>query len=130
MGQIRLIFPEYTPHDEEHHLEHLFHLADRVLERKRLEKMNSAELFLLAVGIYGHDWGMSVSNNEKHFIITGELQDELGNRDLWVLSDDVNQFKDYIRKENIDDLEEGWSKYVRITHACRSAEKVRRYLSL
>jgi hypothetical protein len=44
-----------------------------------------------------------------------------------VLSDDVNQFKDYIRKENIDDLEEGWSKYVRITHACRSAEKVRRY---
>jgi len=59
MSYIQLIFPEYTPHDEKHHLEHLFHLADKVLERKRLEKMNSAELFLLAVGIYGHDWGMS-----------------------------------------------------------------------
>jgi len=70
---------------------------------------------------------MSVSNHEKHFIITGELDDEKNSENLWTLSDDVSQFKDFTQNENSDDLDEIWSKYVRKTHAYRSAEKVRRY---
>ncbi len=30
-NHIKLLFPEYTPHDEEYHLRLLFQLADRIL---------------------------------------------------------------------------------------------------
>jgi hypothetical protein len=29
--QINVLFPEYTPHDEQYHLKRLFHVADTVL---------------------------------------------------------------------------------------------------
>lgn len=68
--QINYLFPEYTPHDEEYHLRHLFYLTDKMLGDDRLRLMNTAELFILAIGLYGHDWGMSVSNAEKDYITT------------------------------------------------------------
>ena len=63
--QINELFPEYTPHDEQYHLTKLFHVADTVLGRERIEAMNPAELFVLAVALYGHDWGMAVSEQES-----------------------------------------------------------------
>jgi hypothetical protein len=74
--QISLLFPEYTPHDEEYHLCKLFHVASQVLGRDRLEAMNSAELFVLAVSLYGHDWGMAVNEVEKEFILSGKTSDD------------------------------------------------------
>src|SRR6267378_5157976 len=56
---INQLFPEYTPHDEEYHLSRLFHVADILIEAKRYENMNASELFVLACGLYGHDWGMA-----------------------------------------------------------------------
>jgi hypothetical protein len=70
--QINVLFAEYTPHDEQYHLKRLFHVACTVLGREQLEEMNSAELFVLAVALYGHDWGMAVSDPEKQYILTGE----------------------------------------------------------
>ena len=68
---INILFPEYTPHDDQYHLKTLFHVADTILGNQQLESMNSAELFILACSIYGHDWGMAVSDSEKHYIVTG-----------------------------------------------------------
>ena len=73
---IKLLFPEYTPHDEEYHLRPLFHLADRILGRRLLSELNATELFLLACALYGHDWGMAVSNPEKIHISTGKPPDD------------------------------------------------------
>src|SRR6186997_32043 len=73
-GEVRFInelFPEYTPHDEEYHLSRLFHVADTLIEASRYEDMNVTELFVLACGLYGHDWGMAVSNAEKDYIVSG-----------------------------------------------------------
>jgi hypothetical protein len=70
--QINELFPEYTPHDDKYHLEPLFHIADTLLGKDLMQKMNSAELLLVAVGLYGHDWGMAVSKDEKEFILTAK----------------------------------------------------------
>src|SRR5258705_13333710 len=75
-GEVRFInelFPEYTPHDEEYHLTRLFHVADTLVELHRYENMNATELFILACGLYGHDWGMAVSAPEKDYITSGIL---------------------------------------------------------
>ena len=72
-GEVRFInqlFPEYTPHDEEYHLSRLFHVADTLIGLERYDSMNVTELFVLACGLYGHDWGMAVSEAEKEYIIS------------------------------------------------------------
>lgn len=52
---INQLFPEYTPHDEHYHLSRLFHVASKLLTQQKLAEMNSAELFVLSCGLYGHD---------------------------------------------------------------------------
>lgn len=134
--QINELFPEYTPHDENYHLSRLFHVADTLLTKERYEAMNSSELFLLALGLYGHDWGMAVSAKEKNFIITGKTEQGTNNDDLWILKDERLRFSRFLRDNKmdiskiakIDDIDISlWREYVRRTHAERSGEKVRRY---
>lgn len=67
--QINQLFPEYTPHDEEYHLTRLFHVADTILSENSLNDMNTVELYILAISLYGHDWGMAVCQDEKNTII-------------------------------------------------------------
>jgi len=133
-GEVRYInalFPEYTPHDEEYHLTRLFHVADTVLGTDRLEEMNSAELFVLAVGLYGHDWGMAVSEPEKQFILTGAGPENTNSGDLWILPDEGERLarfrRDHQLSPDADTPIERWREYVRTTHAFRSAERVRRF---
>ena len=137
-GQINKLFPEYTPHDEEYHFKHLFHVADRVLGRKRLEAMNSAELFVLAISFYGHDWGMAVSEQEKQYILNNELSDGTNVEDLWILSDERDRLIQFTKKQNLkmnsdDHFEqfpiEMWREYVRQTHALRSSERIKKFFS-
>ena len=71
IGNIRLLFPQYTPHDEQYHLQPLFHLASKLLGKRLLQELNATELFLLACALYGHDWGMAVSDSEKRDIVIG-----------------------------------------------------------
>src|SRR6266446_6142670 len=53
-GEMKVLFPQFTPHDEEHHLARLFGIADKLLGIARYERMTPAELFLLACGLYAH----------------------------------------------------------------------------
>jgi len=134
--RINELFPEYTPHDEKYHLKRLFHVADTVLGQDRLEAMNSAELFVLAVGLYGHDWGMAVSRAEKELITTNVRPEGIQDTDIWLLPDERVRFEKFVRENGLsldengavrDITDELWREYVRQTHADRSGERVRRY---
>jgi len=130
--QINLLFPEYTPHEEHYHLKKLFHVADTVLGEDRIDAMNSAELFLLALSLYGHDWGMAVNEVEKQYILTGQIADGSRKEDLWILHDEPARFAEYAKKQRLqvgsDQIPiEAWREYVRQTHAQRSGERVRRF---
>ena len=136
-GEVRHInqlFPEYTPHDEQFHLSRLFHVADTVLGKDLIEEMNSAELLVLAVGLYGHDWGMAVSEAEKEFILTGEVPEGVGRDDFCLLPDESERLLRFARDTRAQLDEDGrpsrmpiesWREYVRQTHADRSGERVR-----
>ena len=131
--QINLLFPEYTPHDEEYHLSRIFHVASLVLGRDRLEGMNSAELFILAISLYGHDWGMAVSESEKDVILSKSKPSS--SSELWILPDERQRLSRFLkdRGQKLDNNEnnvsrETWREYIRQTHAFRSSERVRRYL--
>lgn len=133
--QINKLFPEYTPHDEQYHIRNLFNIADRVLGKDRLEEMHSAELFVLAVALYGHDWGMAVSDVERQYILTGDLLE--GNaEDLWILPDECQRFSKFAHEKMLETDADGsfgeisieiWREYVRQTHAFRSGERVRKF---
>lgn len=134
--QINHLFPEFTPHDEEYHLKRLFHVADTILDESLIGAMNSTELFVLAISLYGHDWGMAVSRDEKEYIITGRVPEGKSPDDLWILIDDHSRFAKFARdnklnldgKCRVEDIPiELWRDYVRETHALRSAERVRRF---
>ena len=129
---IPLIFPEYTPHDEPNHLGRLFDLADRMLGDAVVDNLNRAELFVLCACLYGHDWGMAVSKDERDFITKGLSPD---NRDFWTLPDEDNRLRLFIADRGLDydDIRANglpdplWADYVRETHPFRSGERVRHY---
>ena len=90
MDQINLLFPEYTPHNEKYHLKNLFNIADNLLEEPIIEKLNVVELFLLTISLYGHDWGMAVSEKEKACIIsagTKIITRDLGNKQIFYIKE-------------------------------------------
>jgi hypothetical protein len=134
--QINELFPEYTPHDEQYHLRRLFNVADTIIGKERLEAMNSTELFILAIGLYGHDWGMAVSEQEKQYILTNELPKEEKAEDLWILPDERLRLSQFAHKQRLPIDSNGsikeipiemWREYIRETHADRSGERVRRF---
>ena len=71
ISQTKVLFPEFTPHDEALHVGKLFQLADKFFGRHIYRNMNVSELFLLAAALYAHDWGMAVGNDEKEFLRNG-----------------------------------------------------------
>jgi len=97
VSHINVLFPEFTPHDEKNHLTPLLHVADKVLTRTRYEKMNVVELFLLAVGLYGHDWGMAVSGPEREYITSPEMK-ITENPDLLFLPNEQVSFKSFAKQ--------------------------------
>ena len=134
--QINELFPEYTPHDADYHLKHLFNVADRVLGDHLLDEMNCEELFLLAVGLYAHDWGMAMSRDEKDRITappaptSGPHSADPGHRE------ETTDFQTFVREHHLKPDAEGgyasiglelWREYVRETHAARSARRVREF---
>src|SRR5208282_3574293 len=71
---VRDTFPEFTPHDEKHHLSHLFHIADDIIG-EGYKNFSFSELYLLIAGIYGHDWGMAISKESKKYILNQSLSE-------------------------------------------------------
>jgi len=130
-------FPEFTPHDDKHHLIPLFGIADKIIGLG-YNNCNFSELFLLITGIFGHDWGMSVSKKFKQFTLNQSLSisnfDD--NRDF--LLKEREMFLKFIETEglmirkdkNYEKIPNSyWQKYVRDTHAIRSSYRVREYFS-
>ncbi|PWN61693.1 HD domain-containing protein [Chryseobacterium viscerum] len=120
-------FPEYTPHDEEHHLRRLLNLADEILGPKIIKSLNATELLILSLSIFGHDWGMAVSEAEKKEILT---KDDLQKSEFSLLRFDNQDFLKHLKRlnENLDNISNfAWQEYIRLTHAKRSAERVKRY---
>lgn len=127
LSQINLLFPEYTPHDEKYHIKKLFPICDDLLGKKVIDHMNATELFLLSLSLYGHDWGMAVSNEEKKFILSNEVTNNKSN----LLDNEKIRFKEFCKANFIKDpykvSNEKWREYVRKTHAARSAKRIRDY---
>ncbi len=119
------IFPEYTPHDATRHLEQLFALADRVLGTALYDRLNVAEMSLLIFGLYAHDWGMALSNEERD-AISGVCVAQ----DAVLIPDEVSMFQRFrdeaIRLGKTD--AQLWEDYLRHTHARRSGWRLRKEL--
>jgi len=133
--QINELFPEYTPHDEQYHLKRLFYVADTVLGKDLIKAMNAGELFVLAVALYGHDWGMAVNEIEKNYIINSVVPNDKNPGDLWILPDEKDRFRKFARDQQLiysdskfkDIPIEKWREYVRQTHAFRSGARIRNF---
>jgi hypothetical protein len=137
MRQMQELFPQFTPHDEEYHLARLFGIADKMLGRERYAQMNAAELFLIACGLYAHDWGMAVGLDEISYLRTGGKT--AVNNDVFVpLDDEVDRLRDFVDKQGLRAPTEGGfpglnddylRSYVRHTHAWRSGVRVRAFFN-
>jgi hypothetical protein len=136
------LFPEYTPHDFKRHINNLFNIAEGISNTKRdgllglelIEKMNVAELFLLAASIYSHDWGMAVSNTEKEYII--DEKKPKTDENICLLPDEKARFIRFLQEKGIktdkkeykNEINESiWRDYVRETHPQRSGERIRHF---
>jgi hypothetical protein len=122
-------FPEYTPHDEEYHLRRLLSLVDEILGSKIISSLNATELLILSLSIFGHDWGMAVSEAEKKDILT---KDHLQKSEFSLLRFENVRFSKHLKSlnENFDSISNfAWQEYIRLTHAERSSERVKRYFN-
>lgn len=119
-----LPFPEYTPHDDIH-LENLFRIADKVLETALYERLNAAELLLLFFALYGHDWGMTVSSDER-----AALESEGNSRPADLLPDEPKRWTDFREQKEAagSAADDCWAEYVRRTHGLRSGQRLRNEL--
>lgn len=133
LRQINELFKEYTPHDEDYHISHLFGIADILLGKEAYEKINVVELCLLVVAMYAHDWGMAVSKSERYYIATHNKKEDSPVINL--LDDEFDRFERFIKTksdklifENDEQISiEIWQEYIRDTHALRSGKRVDTY---
>ena len=139
LPQIRLTFPEYTPHDWDAHIVPLFDIAKRLFGEESLLALNATDRFLLAAGIYGHDWGMAVGPEERQAIIAAGKSGR-GAIVSRLLPDEIQQLSGFARDQGLraeadgsypillDDSAPYWAEYVRRTHAWRSGARVQQFL--
>lgn len=132
IGDTRILFPEFTPHDEELHVVKLFQLADRLFGNA-YPNLKAVELFLLGCALYAHDWGMAVGSKERAFLKYGARPKDLDNS-FAPLPDEPDRLRAFIRSEGLkpavgedfpDLTDQHLRLYVRQTHARRSGARVR-----
>jgi hypothetical protein len=132
IGDTRILFPEFTPHDEELHVVKLFQLADRLFGRV-YPNLKAVELFLLASALYAHDWGMAVGTQEQAYLTGGARPERLD--DCFApLPDEVDRLRAFVRSEGLKPApgsdfpalsDRHLRLYVRQTHARRGGARVR-----
>lgn len=135
VGEMKVLFPEFTAHDEPQHLARLFGIADKLLGPERFDRMNAAELFLLACGLYAHDWGMAVGRLELEYLRSfcgSALDSEI----FTPLDDERQRLDQFVTKYGIGRPDSGalpvlsddhLRQYIRETHAWRSGVRARSF---
>lgn len=131
---ISQLFPEFTPHDEGLHLARLFGIADKLIGAERYRQMNAAELFLLACGLYAHDWGMAVGPAELKFLQSG-AQVPVDAAVFTPLDDESQRLQQFAAQFGVTAPPAGgqWLNdalvrlYIRRTHAWRSGVRARNF---
>jgi len=127
---IHVLFPQFTPHDDLHHLEPLFKLASDLLGERLLKGLNITELFLLACALYGHDWGMAVDEPYKQKLMSGTsisekdkcIEEDRKRLRLFMTGGGYEVSEDSVIRDLDIDI---WREFVRRTHTQRSSGRVR-----
>lgn len=127
VSQIVRDFPLFTPHDEPNHIHPLFDICTRLVGEEVLSQLGACELFILSSALYGHDWGMAVSDEEK-----AAIQGTAGNVPAdGFLQGESHAFREKLRKRGLDATDEVpqelWQDYIRDTHALRSGQRLRAF---
>jgi Histidine kinase-, DNA gyrase B-, and HSP90-like ATPase len=132
VAYVSAIFPEYTPHDADLHLARLFSLSDQILGTERYKHLSAAELFLLAAGLYAHDWGMAVSESEKR-AIAGDASSRALDDFCLLQVERMHLAHAAATPDSFRPLTSWtsaqWQDYIRNTHASRSAQRVRSFFA-
>ena len=131
IGETRVLFPEFTPHDEKLHVAKLFELADKFLGDRVYRQLNLSELFLLAAALYAHDWGMAVGSDEKEYLRNGAVG-SAPQSSFSSLPNEREQLAAFAKREGLMQTglgDEHLRLYVRETHARRSAARVRTHFA-
>lgn len=140
LTQTNLLFYEYTPHDQ-YHIDSLFKIADKLLGEELINNLNGCEACVLACAIYGHDWGMAVSQNEINLITTGYKRSGEEQSSFALLPDEDYQWLKFAKSKKlvINELgylakgsavpKEIWREYVRLTHAERSKARAKHFFA-
>jgi hypothetical protein len=127
---IHILFPQFTPHDDLHHLRPLFELASNLLGKRLLKELNVTELFLLACALYGHDWGMAVDATHRQKLLSEPSALESDR----CIKEDRKRLRLFLRSAGYEFAEDSalkdlsidiWREFVRKTHAQRSSDRVR-----
>lgn len=138
LKQINILFDEYTPHDDTH-MGSLLRIADDLLGDEVIGRLNECEACVLACAIYGHDWGMAVSEDEKEAIVTGAPPDRTETAEFALLPDERDRWRKFTRSLGIGAGPDGlvdeprcvskdhWRDYVRQTHAERARVRAIKY---
>lgn len=125
---IHVLFPQFTPHDDLHHLEPLFKLASNLLGERLLKGLNITELFLLACALYGHDWGMAVDEQYKQKLMSRApetdkcIEEDRKRLRLFLADVGCEVTGDSVIKDLGFNI---WREFVRRTHTQRSSDRVR-----
>jgi len=139
LKQINQLFDEYTPHDDTH-MQSLFRIADELLGDV-INSLNGIELCILACAMYGHDWGMAISQDEKELIVTGKLPKDRKKEDFALLEAEAEVWSKYAKTIGVGSEENiyvdnhhliginDWREYVRQTHAQRALFRVKHYFA-
>lgn len=139
LPHIRATFPEFTPHDWDGHVLPLFDIAERLFGAESLFALSDLDRFLLACGLYGHDWGMAVGAPERLAIAAGAKNGE-HTRSKVLIDSEHRQLAAFARTHGLraekdgsfpillDDALPHWPEYVRVTHAWRSGQRVYQHL--
>ncbi|MCJ8271518.1 MAG: hypothetical protein MJK04_19230, partial [Psychrosphaera sp.] len=137
LSETNQLFNEYTPHDDTHMCS-LLQITDDLLGQS-IESLNNCEACIIACAIYGHDWGMAVSEAEKHLIVTGAPQLHSQAHDFALLADEATCWSEFCKGSAISTDKNGhvgsmdeitkpqWLQYVRQTHARRAMARWRHY---
>jgi hypothetical protein len=101
VARMALLFPEYTPHDAELHLDRLFELAEKLFGAEFFSYLNCDELFLFCTGLIAHDWGMALGNPEIDALVEGANLPESQQIGFALLDDEKTQLTRYISEKRL-----------------------------